>query len=46
VTVIDAPGSPMPIEIRQLTFDRPFVCMIIETETSIPLFIGTVMDVK
>ena len=46
VTVINAPGSPMPIEIKQLTFDRPFVCMIIETETSIPLFIGTVMDVK
>ena len=46
VTAINAPGSPMPIEIKQLTFDRPFVCMIIETETSIPLFIGTVMDVK
>ena len=46
VTAIAAPGSPMPIEIRQLTFDRPFVCMIIETGTGIPLFIGTVMDVK
>lgn len=46
VTAIDAPGSPQPIEIRNVVFDRPFVCMIVECETGIPLFMGTVMDVQ
>jgi serpin B len=46
VTAIDAPGSPQPLEIRNVVFDRPFVCMIVERETGIPLFMGTVMDVQ
>ena len=46
VTAINAPGSPQPIEIRNVVFDRPFVCMIVERETGIPLFMGTVMDVE
>ena len=46
VTAIYAPGAPQPIEIRNIIFDRPFVCMIIERDTGIPLFMGTVMDVQ
>ena len=46
VTAARAPGSPMPTEIKQLTFDRPFVCMIVEVESGIPLFMGTVMDIQ
>lgn len=46
VTAMVEPGSPRPIEIRELVFDRPFVCMIVEADTGIPLFMGTVMDIE
>ena len=38
-------GSARPPQnIKQLYFDRPFIYVIYETQTSIPLFIGTVRD--
>lgn len=33
-------------EIKQVYLDRPFVYMLIDCENNIPLFIGTVMDIK
>ena len=40
-------GSAFPGEdmIKTVTLDRPFVFMIIDTETNIPLFIGALTDV-
>ncbi|MBP3387646.1 MAG: serpin family protein [Clostridia bacterium] len=35
----------MPIYQLTITLDRPFVYMIIENETKLPIFIGTVMDI-
>jgi serpin B len=40
------PGSGGMPEIVYLTFDRPFVCMIVDSKTKIPLFMGVVMDVE
>ena len=34
------------IEPKQVTLDRPFVFMLIDTETNLPFFIGTVTDIK
>lgn len=28
----------------ELWFDQPFVCAIVDTETNLPLFIGTVQN--
>ena len=47
-TVIEVCGvaaSPVPKEKDRVIFDRPFVYMIIDTETNIPIFMGTVMDI-
>lgn len=40
-------GSAMikPDDVKKVYLDRPFVYMIIDCETNIPIFIGTVMDV-
>lgn len=48
VTAIEVDGamSADPTEIKQVYLDRPFVYMLIDCENSVPLFIGTVMDVK
>lgn len=35
-----------PLEPKEVILDRPFVFMLIDTETSLPFFIGTVMDIK
>lgn len=39
--VMDA-GAAMPTDLIELRFDRPFVCGIVDTESGIPLFLGTV----
>ena len=48
VTAIEMDGatSADPIEIKQVYLDRPFVYMLIDCETKVPFFIGTMMDVK
>ena len=38
-------SGSMPIYQLTITLDRPFVYMIIENETKLPIFIGTVMDI-
>lgn len=46
VTVGGMNGGGMPPEIVTLVFDRPFVFMIVDYTTKIPLFMGVVMDVE
>ena len=48
VTVIEMNGatSPAPEEIKYVYLDRPFVYMIVDTTTYLPLFIGSVESVK
>jgi len=46
VTVGGMNGGGMPLETVTLVFDRPFVFMIVDYTTKIPLFMGVVMDVK
>ena len=43
-----APGAAAPgaREEKEVILDRPFVYMLIDTENNIPLFIGTLMNVK
>ena len=36
-----APGEE---EIQQVYLDRPFVYLIVDTETDLPLFLGIAMD--
>ncbi len=44
VTMVSAPASaPMPVETKTVHLDRPFVYMIIDCETFLPVFIGTLM---
>lgn len=43
--VMMAPGSEANPEYRVVYLDRPFVYMIVDYMTNIPIFIGTVMDV-
>lgn len=48
VTVIkmsDA-AAAITIEPKYVTLDRPFVFMLIDTETNLPFFIGTVTDIE
>lgn len=42
--MIDAGAAPDK-EYKEVYLDRPFVYMIVDTETNIPIFIGTVMEV-
>lgn len=39
-------GSAEPIEVKTVYLDRPFVFMIIDCEHNVPVFIGTLVDVK
>lgn len=39
-------AMPEPEEIKEVILNRPFLFMLIDCETSIPIFIGTVMDIK
>ena len=47
-TAIDMPGSAAPSdeEPKRVYLDRPFVYMLINTQTNTPLFIGTVENIK
>ncbi len=48
VTVIETKdcAAAEVIEPKQVTLDRPFLFMLIDTETNLPFFIGTVTDIK
>lgn len=37
-------SAPQPEEPKVVYLDRPFIYMIIDTDNSIPLFIGTMKD--
>lgn len=39
-------GAAEPSETRQVVLDRPFVFMILDTNTNLPLFIGTLTSVN
>ncbi len=43
--IMDA-GSAMVPEPKTVTLDRPFVYMLIDCETNVPFFLGTLMDVN
>ncbi|MBQ8896288.1 MAG: hypothetical protein IJY88_05805 [Clostridia bacterium] len=43
-TIITTPGATPPSETKELIFDKPFLYMIIDNETKLPMFIGTVED--
>lgn len=44
-TIIEiAESTAMPIEVKTMEFNRPFIYVIFETNTGTPLFIGTVRD--
>ena len=43
--IVATDGALMePEDIKYVILDRPFVCMILDTETNLPVFIGTVGD--
>jgi serpin B len=44
VVEVSRSGSPEPEETKTVYLDKPFLYMIIDSETGIPLFIGTVLD--
>ena len=44
VMVAGATAVQRPEEIHEVYLDRPFVYMIIDSENSLPLFIGTVTE--
>ena len=39
-------SAMLPNELIELHFDRPFICGIVDLETEVPLFLGTVEDLK
>ncbi len=41
-----AEGAAEIQEYREMVLDRPFVYMLIDCETNLPFFIGTMMDVN
>ena len=42
-----SPGSAAPMEeVKKVILDRPFVYMLIDCETNLPFFIGTMMNVE
>jgi len=45
-TVIEVADSDAPMEPLILTFDRPFIFAIIEKESGMPIFLGTVTSFK
>lgn len=46
VTVIEARNGSAPMTPKKITLDRPFLYMIIHTETSTPIFMGVLTSVK
>ena len=45
VTLVGMDAGSMPFESYRVTLDRPFVYLIVDTQTNIPLFIGTVLSI-
>lgn len=47
VTVVEIKANSIapPTEVKQVYLDRPFVYMLIDCETNVPFFIGTMTDV-
>ena len=41
-----APGASAPEEPRVVRLDRPFVYLILDRQTNLPVFIGAVMDIE
>ena len=41
-----AAAMPEEREVKTVHLDRPFVYLIVDCDTNVPLFIGTVMDVE
>lgn len=39
-------SAMLPNDLIELRFDRPFICDIVDLETEVPLFLGTVEDLK
>ena len=46
VTKVQMNDESAPMSEWVVTLNRPFVYMIIDNETNLPVFIGTVMDVQ
>lgn len=47
VTVVEASNDSVPMmPEKEVVFDRPFVYFIIDTETNIPVFMGTLMSIE
>lgn len=44
VTVVEMGKNGMPLESKTVTLDRPFLYMILDENTKLPVFIGTVTD--
>ena len=45
-TAVEMSGSSAPLEeLKTVYLDRPFVYMLIDCETNLPIFIGTAMDI-
>lgn len=42
----DESAEAPPDDLKVVTLDRPFVYMIVESQTNIPVFMGTVMTIK
>ncbi len=41
-TEVQMSATAMPLEVKKIDFNRPFLYAIIDTETKLPIFIGTV----
>lgn len=46
VTVVATIGSAAPTERKEVFLDRPFVCMILDRENNVPVFMGVLGDIK
>ena len=46
VTSVTMNTTAAPIEDKIVTLDRPFIYMIIDQDTNLPIFIGTVLDIQ
>lgn len=44
--VVMKDSAPAPQDFEELKFDRPFLFMIVENESNLPLFIGTVTSIE
>ena len=44
VTVVEMEDGVAPLPEKEITFDRPFLYCIVDTETNIPVFIGTLVS--